>query len=269
MSYYVISTLIIVVTSLVTFYLLYVAKELNLGILISILLGSIMLGVTFLPVFKSVMIFSKEIISISKFLAFIISILSIFVIFLTFTLVISFIISITIPNKLIAIDCCAMIERTVAKMKHGHHTQNIIKIPYPEQKIDAKGIEKNLEVNNDNNLEEIPGIIIQESKRKIPVPEAKISKLSTVDVNAAKALVLKALQKKGDNKKAEAIECYLKALQQQPDSEMIFWIVIDVCALYKQLGLNELAKSILESLSIKYGNVIRPEVKKEIMNCLY
>lgn len=369
MTYYEILTLIITVTSLVAFYLLYKAKELNLGILISISLGAITLGFTFLPVFKSVMIFLTEDIFINKNFAFIISVLAVLFIFLIFILIISFIISLIIPSKLASIDCCVVIDNTIAKIKF-YNAENKLKKPVDtEQKIDTMGLEKNEELvssialhnvsldsicacketldnetniiqdistdsdtacqvieNNDfsvtqeatdkeinetitfdksdeediiNNLDEnvvgdqisenevppdetaeiytvetvvqekeIPQISISESESQIPAPEAKLADLLTEGENDAKTLVLKALQKKGDNKKEEAIEYYMKALQQQPDVEMILWIVLDVCALYKQLGLNELAISILETLASKYDNAIKPEVKKEIMNCL-
>ncbi|QNU68017.1 hypothetical protein EHE19_006130 [Ruminiclostridium herbifermentans] len=120
----------------------------------------------------------------------------------------------------------------------------------------------------DVQINEIPEISISESETQIPAPEAKLEKISTEDISDAKSLVLIALEKKGNNKKEEAIEYYMKALQRQPDVEMILWIVLDVCALYKQLGLNELAISILETMANQYGTVIKPEVKKEIMNCL-
>ena len=367
MYYTEISTLIIIVTSLVAFYLLYRARELNLGILVSISLGSITLGFTFFPVFKTVMVLLKESIFINKSFAFIVSVLAVLIIFLIFILVISLIISLVMPNKLASIDCCVVIDNAIAKIKYGYN-ENMLKKPVDtEQKIDTMGIEKeevnsdiilcnvayddacaceettkdaacavqddsknsdianqdivdqvdtdysdiiqseNLETipsdmseeiginNSDNNnmgdqisetevpqvetaeinaVEtdvpkiEIPEISISESETQIPAPEAKLEKLSTEDVKDANALVFKALEKKGDNKKVEAIEYYMKALQQQPDVEMILWIVLDVCALYKQLGLNELAISILETVSSQYGTAIKPEVKKEIMNCL-
>ncbi len=362
MSYTGISTLIIIVTSLVAFYLLYRAKELNLGILMSISLGSITLGFTFLPVFKAVMVLLKESIFINKSFAFIISVLAVLIIFLIFILVISLIISLAMPNKLASIDCCVVIDNAIAKIKYGY-TENMLKKPVDtEQKIDTMGIEKE-EVNSDitlhnvayddacaceetinevtytvqeesrdsditdqvnddydnmiqsenietinsdmseeieiyysdnNNVgdqisetvvpqaetvkinaveadvqkQEILEVNISESETQIPAPEAKLEKFSTEEVNDAQTLVLKALQKKGDDKKEEAIEYYMRALQKQPDVEMILWIVLDVCALYKQLGLNELAISILETLASQYGTAIKPEVKKEIMNCL-
>ena len=84
----------------------------------------------------------------------------------------------------------------------------------------------------------------------------------------ANSLVLKAFECKDSGKKEEAIEHYLSALQYEQSNEMVFWIVLDVCALYKQLGLSDLAKIILEGLVSKYGSIIQPDIKKEIMNNL-
>ncbi|PYG87282.1 hypothetical protein LY28_02187 [Ruminiclostridium sufflavum DSM 19573] len=341
MSYNGISALIILVTSLVAFYLLYRAKELNLGILISISAGSVILGFTFFPVFKAVMILLKDSIFIHKGLAFIISVLTVLVVFLTLILIISFIVSVVIPDRLASVDCGAVIDTAMAKIKFGS-ADNMLKKPVDtKQKIDTMGIEKSEEASENSALHnvsedasaensedavhnstlyieqamgekacgcgsfeesdsnmcefneeindfkdkcvmgeqlaaaetevqvaEIPdNINIPESEPQIPAPEAEQNKASAA-MEDAKSLVFKALQKKGDNRKEEAIVYYMKALQLQPDSEMLLWIVLDVCALYKQLGLNELAISILEAVACQNGTAIKPEVKKEIMNCL-
>ena len=88
-----------------------------------------------------------------------------------------------------------------------------------------------------------------------------------VEINA-RSLVDKAFESKGRGRKEQAAEYYLQALSHQPDREMIFWIVLDVCALYKQLGLTELAKSILEGTVERYGSVIKPDIKEEIIKNL-
>ena len=80
--------------------------------------------------------------------------------------------------------------------------------------------------------------------------------------------ILKAMEYKGAGRKAEAIECYMTALEKSPTSEMVFWIVLDICALYKQLGLSTLAQSILDGLAVQFDGAIAPEVRAEIMNNL-
>ena len=111
---------------------------------------------------------------------------------------------------------------------------------------------------------EIPEELIPESNQIMP----SIAYNTVTVVNDAKSLVLKAFESKDEGRKEEAIGQYIEALQYEPDNDMIFWIVLDVCALYKQLGLSELAKNILEGLVSEYESIIQPEIKMEIMNNL-
>lgn len=409
MSYYEVSVLItILVTSLIAFYLLYKAKELNLGILLSISIGSIILGFTFSPVFKAVLRGLGNSININKKLALAISILTVLFVSLLLVLIVSFIISICIPDKLTSIDCCSVIDSLILKIKDNvirlkgnltaflrkivpnmkeivknvYNLKNKLKKPVDtKQIIDTMGIEKSendiladesinkidipdssavvnlldfmepsrevayanqedsavadilvqtTESSNDNDYNNLLEVAYQEvgvtqiidaekdENSEIIVEEVKTVELSgnettksevieneasevelnqmlpsdANDVNFviddevpdsredneeisepeciidADFLVLKAFESKDDGRKEEAIEHYIEALQYEPNNEMIYWIVLDVCALYKQLGLNELAKSILQGLDSEYGSLIRPEVKMEIMNNL-
>jgi len=459
MSNYGISVLIIIlVTSLVAFYLLYKAKELNLGIVISVSIGSIILGFTFSPALKTVLKLLSENISINKKMALVISLLIVLFIFLLFILIVSFIISICIPKKLASIDCCVVIDRLASKIKikngiisikdkftgyfrkivskmkeivkNVYNPINKLKKPVDtKQIIDTMGIEKNengiikeknidsvdipdtfanligfmepwrevadvkqdsstdaaildqtIEANSvydnlvagayqeivatqitdiktdkvdknvfndlseiivegkvteselaeidvvenklseidvveselpeidivENELSEIDVVeselaeidivenelseidiveselkeidIVENELAEIDVVENELSQIGTVeaersqalliDENDAKSFVLKAFESKDAGRKEVAIEYYIEALQHEPNNEMIFWIVLDVCALYKQLGLSELAKNILEGLVREYGAAIQPEVKMEIMNYL-
>lgn len=61
-----------------------------------------------------------------------------------------------------------------------------------------------------------------------------------------------------------AILNYLYALDQQPDDDMVFWLILDICVLYKELGQVELAKDILEGYVDKYGHVMEEAVRIEI-----
>lgn len=120
MSNYGISILItILATSLIAFYLLYKARQLNLGILISISIGSIFLGFTFKPIYNSILQLLSA--SIDAKIALVVSILAVLVIFLFLILIISYIASISIPKKIASIDCCTVIDRFLAgkKVKEG------------------------------------------------------------------------------------------------------------------------------------------------------
>lgn len=390
----------ILVTSLVSFYLLYKAKELNLGIVISISIGSIILGFSFSPAFNAILKLLSENINVNKIIALIISLLTVIVVFLLLILIVSFIISICMPKKLASIDCCLVVDRLISKMrnKYGNISikdnltkflkkiasemqyivknvyNSIIKLKKPvdtNQIIDTIGIEKNqnnnlkqksidtldsvafanligfmepsrevvcenqdspIDANNieqtiadnnstydnlevaayqdivtaeisDNKINEVDENIFNNLSESI-VEDQEVRREEVEDLNQIllsdendavefvidddvadnieydeeiaesgnviddDSLVLKAFISKDAGKKEVAIEYYIEALQHEPNNEMVFWIVLDICALYKQLGLSELAKSILEGLVSEYGAVIQPEVKMEIMNSL-
>ncbi len=441
MSYYGISVIVtVLLTSLIAFYLLYKAKELNLGILISITTGSIVLGFSFSPAFKFLLRLLSESISINRKLALILALFIVLFVFLIFICVLSLIISIAIPKKFSSIDCGVYIDkffsatrhfiagipsrlRTFASksltalintVKNTYILKNKLKKPVDTiQIIDKMGIEKSengispqpssdltgfseeietagyvaavvqpefeqaavvieeveapydreaaykgdmdqviaaqaeeemsLEEEYDQALEELPpegeaaqvedsegvyeepsehvememldnitiealhdsgdGVdeIVPEDGENLVLPQnehavhgealsASEAENEEADVAAqgqnhgaeqvflqetaaetelsAGSLVMKAFESKDRGRKDTAVEYYLKALEHKPDREMVFWIVLDVCTLYKQLGRMELARIILEGMVDKYGTIIQPEIKEEIIKNL-
>jgi hypothetical protein len=61
-----------------------------------------------------------------------------------------------------------------------------------------------------------------------------------------------------------AIVNYMYALEQKPEDDLVFWLVLDICTLYKQLGKVDLAKNILEGYISEYGRIMNKDVKAEI-----
>ena len=61
-----------------------------------------------------------------------------------------------------------------------------------------------------------------------------------------------------------AILYYMYALDKNPDKDVVFWIILDTCVLYKELGQVELAKEILASYVSNYGDLMDAAVKSEI-----
>lgn len=61
-----------------------------------------------------------------------------------------------------------------------------------------------------------------------------------------------------------AILYYMYALDKEPERDLVFWIILDICALYKSLGKADLAKEILDSYVSTYGDVMDEEVRNEI-----
>lgn len=62
---------------------------------------------------------------------------------------------------------------------------------------------------------------------------------------------------------------YINALDMKPDTEVAFWIVLDICVIYKNFGRTELATDILQAYVNEYDNLLSNEVKEQIMQSLY
>ncbi len=368
MSYYWISVVItILVTAVTAFYLLYRAKELNLGILFSITAGSIVLGFSFNPAFTFLLKALSESININKKIALVMSLIFVLFIFLLFICIISMIISMVIPKKFSSIDCGIYIDKFFSNIKNvkmgffnrpaaeygnssilvqenvkdEYNLENNLKKPVDtKQIIDTMGIENSengsfpLENSGNNDftaeavqaaaavaepdmvnaadayeetgsLEDgsadsdeadvidtdiaeaaVPESDIEEADdtgsqiweqvensttiaSEIVEPEEIADEIPSGEVEiTARSLVDKAFESKEQGRKEQAAEYYLQALSHDPGREMIFWIVLDVCALYKQLGLTELAQNILEGIVEIYGSVIKPDIKEEIIKNL-
>jgi predicted negative regulator of RcsB-dependent stress response len=357
MDYYGISALItILVTSITAFYLLYKLKELNLGIVISVSGGSIILGFSFYPAFNTFLRLLDNNSNIDKKLMLIISILAILLIFLITILIISIIITIAIPKRIVAIDCCIIIDDIKGKIQlkksfdtsqiidtmgveKGENlpladneaidedTQNIVStydglviaayeetvytdvsetdeselsgFDNPIEAIDTAMQEASVIIEKDTadkaedtldtgcitaefinadddtasgdtetagqQIAELSGIeTVEEASEEIPLAATQ----NNNNIFGENNLVLKAFESKASGRREEAIKYYTKALQTEKNSEMLFWIVLDICALYKQLGLNDLAGIILDGIVSEYGAIIKPGIKAEIMNNL-
>ena len=65
-----------------------------------------------------------------------------------------------------------------------------------------------------------------------------------------------------------AILYFMYALDKKPQKELTFWIVLDICVMYKSLGQYELAFDILNSYYDVFGDIMDVTVKEEIENNL-
>jgi hypothetical protein len=61
-----------------------------------------------------------------------------------------------------------------------------------------------------------------------------------------------------------ALLCYMEALDRQLDEELVFWIIVDICVIYKTLGQVELARDVLQSYMSRYGHIMSNAVRQEI-----
>jgi tetratricopeptide (TPR) repeat protein len=94
------------------------------------------------------------------------------------------------------------------------------------------------------------------------IEEQTISKASE-DLGIAQ-YIDEAFRLKGLGDFEGAILYYMYALDKNPDKDAVFWIVLDTCVLYKELGQIGLAKEILESYVSSYGDLMDVAVRAEI-----
>jgi hypothetical protein len=106
--------------------MLYKAKELNLGMIISISAGTIILGVLFSPAFKFILGFLSQNLNFNKQIALIISLIIVLIVFLIFILVFSLIVTLCIPKRWIQVDCGTYIDRFIGLVKSLKLKQFII-----------------------------------------------------------------------------------------------------------------------------------------------
>ena len=74
----------------------------------------------------------------------------------------------------------------------------------------------------------------------------------------------KAFELKTNGDLEGSILYYMYALDKQPDKHLVFWIVLDICSLYKNLGQVDMAREILNGYAQTYGEIIDSTVKCEI-----
>ncbi len=410
----------IILTTLVAFYLLYSAKELNLGIVIAISFGAITLGILFNPTFKMLLDFLSHSMNFGRKFALVLALVIILIIFLVAVLVLSLILSLLIPKKFLNIDLGKYIDRFISllttffkktaksigdlkykfkkpvdtteiidkmgidmdnqqvssvdmstEMKdnvlnplaldlaadeatlmdnvetaHNESEQHIeldmtqliaaIEKAEKQSELDISDLEAEVEEDEQQTELEMAELIaaiekagdqvefesteleaaIEESEQQVEPEAAELEaaveeseqqveleavelevaiedveqqvELEATELEAAiieaesastannidlkqldlNSCVLRAMEYKDAGRKSEAIEYYMAALEKAPKREMVFWIVLDICTLYKQLGLSILAQSILEGLASEFGDAIAPEVRAEIMNNL-
>ncbi len=73
-----------------------------------------------------------------------------------------------------------------------------------------------------------------------------------------------AFRLKGEGDFESAILHHMYALDKKPNKELTFWIILDICVMYKSLGQQELSLDILNSYYEAYGDAMDISVKEEI-----
>lgn len=97
-------------------------------------------------------------------------------------------------------------------------------------------------------------------ERAYPIPDQGQSLNEIID---------KAFQLKQQGNEIEAAALYMIALDKNPDNETAFWIVLDICAIYKATGHADLAEDILLTYIDTFEDMMSEEVKDQILLSLY
>ncbi len=81
-------------------------------------------------------------------------------------------------------------------------------------------------------------------------------------------LIDRAFLLKQEGRDLEAASLFMNALDMKPDTEVVFWIVLDICVIYKNSGQTELAEEILQIYLNEYKDLMSNEVKEQILQSL-
>ena len=73
-----------------------------------------------------------------------------------------------------------------------------------------------------------------------------------------------AFRLKGQGDCEGAILYFMYALDRKPDSELAFWIVLDICVLYRSIGQVDFAKDMLSTYFNTYNGFMDDQVRNEI-----
>ncbi|MGE5329769.1 MAG: hypothetical protein ACM3KR_09710 [Deltaproteobacteria bacterium] len=119
-------------------------------------------------------------------------------------------------------------------------------IPKPDHKIRSK-----------NEVKKAPKK--QKKEHKEGVNHVLNSEGSEIQMTVEK-FIDSAFAAKTEGKYLEAIEYYIQALEKKPEEQLILWIIIDVCSLYRELGQEDIAKEMIKSYIETAGNSISQEV---------
>lgn len=150
-------------------------------------------------------------------------------------------------------------------------TGNYLAEIYDSHVIDIKDTdEKVLESteNTENNLEKSVDSEKNIDKMGIEINEQDHAHMEALEQLSIDDCVEEAFRLKSSGDAEGAILYFMYALDRKPAKELVFWIILDICALYKESGQVELARDILSNYSDNYGDIMDASIKAEIESSL-
>lgn len=97
-----------------------------------------------------------------------------------------------------------------------------------------------------------------------PIDMNQAAETDAVEALDLEGLIDEAFRLKQNGDLEGSILHYMYALDRVPGKDLAFWIILDICVLYKSLGQTELARDVLESCIATYGDVMDAAVRAEI-----
>lgn len=147
----------------------------------------------------------------------------------------------------------------------------------PASEVRERISQKSIEVEEKETVEANKAVDNNNSKKrtkkaavKKPITEGNKSESDTQSIETAgidmsvEQYIDLAFDAKKEGRFMEAVEFYIQALEKRPEEQLILWIIIDICSLYRELGQENLAKEMILSYIETAGNSISQEVKDDL-----
>jgi len=252
LTYILVAAVFIAVTTAIVIAILNRFVKLNISFAITIAIGSLLTGLVFPALYGWV---SELFIKRTDNYYFVLTIALTVVLYLVLALILALIIAkVVFKGKPLTTPIEKSTDAQVEKSDfltelYKHYTEydaeksrTVKEIVDREENIDKMGIDENYDiVDND---------VIDENN----------------DINS---YIEKAFrQKENGDLEGAALSC-IKILESQPGNELFFLTLLDICSIYKELGQKRLAHEILKGYAEVYGELMNPEVFREINRNLY
>ena len=274
--YTVAATIAILISAVVIFLIFSKLKLLSLRLLISTTVAALLTAISLPGVYSILSVNEKSISVLSATLPVAAVTMAIYIVLV---IVLSVVISHVIPKTgakqeetVLQADEAALSESdpSVNKAADGNYLEQIF--------INMNHEEEHFEFTGDAERENEPESV--EKAEKVDVGENNFEKSVDSDENIDKMGIENIVQESENLTIEECIEeafrlkaqgdgegailYFMYALDKMPDQDLTFWIVLDICVLYKALGQSDLAFDILNGYYDTFGENMDISVRKEI-----
>lgn len=269
--YIIVVVAIVILSSALLIYVLKRAALLNLRMILAIALSSVLISVLFPGIFNA---FSDARGGIADGATFFLIFLTTLVLYIILTFLMGIIVSMVIPDN--TFDLLAAGIKSVRMHKIASEQAGEVAVAASDAGEPVEGgnyleqIYGSLVVENGSepaNYEDI-AVNVENNFEKSVDTDENIDKMG-LDALEADHLTIndcvdEAFRLKDQGDLEGAILYYMYALDKAPDKDLVFWIVLDICVLYKALHQVELAQDILAGYMENYSDLMDPGVKEEI-----